>query len=133
MDTPPWIIIKYYNRFLDEAVPAYKIVSSPFSLSEKDISKEKALALIEKYDMHLAFSSRDGRVWELPGDPFYKVYAHSFATKQKRSEAKDEKPRVKVRERPQKKKGETAKRKQQRRKEEIEKRLNEMTWKLEKN
>lgn len=132
----PWVIIKYYNHFLGEVAPAYKIVTSPFNLSGKDISREKAMSLIEEYDMHLAFSSRDGRVWEFPDNPFYKKFANVFTAKKEsayeKKEGKDKSKRGRK---------ETAKERQQKRKEvakikrrqEIEKRLNEMIWKLDKN
>lgn len=95
----PWIIIKSYTSFVGETYPCYHIVVSPHGAEGKEITKREMSFLVEKYDMVLAFDSKDGKIWELPGSPFHARYANIFAAKSKKAAERKRLKRQKERER----------------------------------
>lgn len=95
----PWIIIKSYTRFVGETYPCYHIVVSPHGIEGKEITKREMSSLVEMYDMGLAFDSKDGKIWELPGCPFHARYANMFAAKSKKAAERKRLKRQKERER----------------------------------
>lgn len=78
-----FIVTKFYTAFLDQRRPVYAIWHSPLSY-DKTITKEAAYDIIEQYGMEASFRSEDGKIWELPGKPFYKKYKGFFAAKRKK-------------------------------------------------
>lgn len=95
----PWIIMKSYTSFVGETYPCYHIVVSPHGIEGKEITKREMSFLVEKYDMVLAFDSKDGKIWELPGAPFHARYANIFAAKSKKAAERKKLKRQKERER----------------------------------
>lgn len=93
----PWIIMKYYSRFLDEAYPSYKIVVSPRYAAGKEITKEEMTSLVEQYGMKLAFQSKDGKIWELPGCPFREKYSNVFGERARKSAERKREKRARER------------------------------------
>lgn len=81
-----FIITKFYNAFLDQHRPIYAIWHSPTSY-DKTITKEAAYDIIEEYDMEASFQSQDGKIWELPGKPFYEKYKGYFASRRRAKSA----------------------------------------------
>lgn len=93
----PWIIMKSYTSFVGETYPCYHIVVSPHGAEGKEITKREMSFLVEKYDMVLAFDSKDGKIWELPGCPFREKYSNVFGERARKSAERKREKRARER------------------------------------
>ena len=76
----PFIVAKSYNttRGMDITGYEYSVVYSNKAIWDNggafNITKKYAQQLIEKFNMKLAMQSPDGRIYEMPGEPFREYY-----------------------------------------------------------
>lgn len=57
----------------------------------ESISSEDAERLIEEYDMEEVVSTDEGRIYDMPGRPFFKKYKGYFAEQERKEREKREK------------------------------------------
>lgn len=80
----PFIVVKSYNctRGLDICSSEYSVVYNNRAKDDRggafEITKSYAQRLIEEFGMKLAMRSSDGRIYEMPGEPFRRLYGRQF-------------------------------------------------------
>lgn len=52
----------------------WDVITSPKDSDTTEIDRDTAVKIIENHKMQLAYSSRDGQVYELPEKPFLEAY-----------------------------------------------------------
>lgn len=79
----PFVVVGNTSPFFPDAgIASWQIIISPAQGDSYGVVEESiAKGIIERYKMHRAASKLAGRVYELPGDPFFKQWRGYYTTK----------------------------------------------------
>lgn len=78
LDVRPVIVFREHTRFLgtDNVGYSYAVTDSTDPAQAVNVEKQEAMRIIENLGMSLVHNNKYGRIYEMPGNPFYNKHAN---------------------------------------------------------